>query len=435
MVCDQSPRVTAGVGAPEPIQASLRPVGSHKTNGSSKGDLVVPQVNDNLGTRSRRRARKSVLMGVMVVVALIAAACGGTSTGSGSNGAAAPASTPATTPASSSSGSSFLACEVTDTGGINDRSFNASAYQGLKDAAKVVPGMKYTYLQSNSTSDYTPNINTLIARHCGIIITVGFDMGNATKAAAKAHPGQKFAIVDFSYVPSIHNIKGLTYNTNQDAFLGGYLAAAMSKSGKVGTFGGQDIPPVTIYMDGFVAGVRYFDKQNNKSVTALGWTPKVGRPKNSLAGNGLFTNDFTNQALGKTDAQTLMAQGADIIFPVAGAVGLGAAAAVKQAGGSNLMEWVDTDGCVSAPQYCSLFLTSVTKGIATSVSGAVEAAAKGSFKGGTYVGDLANGGVALSPYHQLSSKVPSSVVSALATVKSGIESGKISVDPNSYPAP
>ncbi len=394
-------------------------------------------MNDALGNRFGRRSLRLGAVGMMAVVAMVAAACGGTSTGSGGGTSSTPApggsSSPAA-PASSAPSSSFLACEVTDTGGINDRSFNASAYQGLKDAASAVPGLKYTYLQSNSTSDYTPNINTLIGRHCGIIITVGFDMGNATKAAAKAHPSQKFAIVDFNYVPSPKNISGLTYETNQDAFLGGYLAAAMSKSGKVGTFGGQDIPPVTIYMDGFVAGVRYFDKINNAHVTTLGWTPKAGRAKNSLAGNGLFTNDFTNQALGKTDASSLMAQGADVIFPVAGAVGLGAAAAVKQAGGSNYMEWVDTDGCVSAPQYCSIFLTSVTKGIATSVAGAVEAAANGTFKGGTYVGNLKNNGVALSGYHQFSSKVPSAVTTELAKIKTGIEAGTISVDPNSYPA-
>ena len=135
--------------------------------------------------------------------------------------------------------------------------------------------------------------------------------------------------------------------------MGGYLAAAMSKSGIVGTFGGQNIPPVTIYMDGWVAGVRYYDKLNHSRVTVLGWTPTPGRPADSLAGNGLFTNDFTNKALGKTDTQTLLGQGADIIFPVAGSVGLGAAAAVKEAGAGNYMEWVDTDGCISAPQYCS----------------------------------------------------------------------------------
>jgi basic membrane protein A len=371
------------------------------------------------------------MIGVTASLAVVAAACGGTSTGStGASGGSSPS---AAASSSASTTSKFLACEVTDTGGINDRSFNASAYDGLKVAAKAIPGLTYTYLSSTSTSDYTPNINTLVGRHCGIIITVGFDMAAATTKAAKANPNQKFAIVDYPSL-GLKNVKSLSYETNQDGFLGGYLAAAMSKSGKVGTFGGQNIPTVTIYMDGWVAGVRYFNKQNNAHVSVLGWTPKAGRPKNSLAGSGLFTNDFTNQSLGKTDTQTLLSQGADVIFPVAGSVGLGAAAAVKQAGGTNYMEWVDTDGCISAPQYCSLFLTSVNKGISTSVSTEVEAAAKGTFTGGLYVGTLKNGGVGLAPFHQFTSKIPSKVSSALTTIKAGIESGQISVNPNSYPA-
>ncbi len=332
--------------------------------------------------------------------------------------------------------SHFLACEVTDTGGINDRSFNASAYQGLKVAAGAIPGLQYRFLSSSSTSDYVHNINEFIGENCGIIVTVGFDMAQATQQAAKQHPRQKFAIVDYTYSPPLKNVVGLLYETNQDAFLGGYLAAAMSKTGKVGTFGGQDIPPVTIYMDGWVAGVRYYDKINHRHVTALGWTPKKGRnfASGSFDGNGLFTNDFTNQGLGKTDAQTLMAEGADVIFPVAGSVGLGAAAAVKQAGSGHYMEWVDTDGCVSAPTYCSLFLTSVTKGITPSVAAAVESAAKGTFKGGNYVGDLADNGVGLSPFHDFNSRIPAKVKAELGRIKAGIIAKRISLDPNSYPA-
>ena len=335
---------------------------------------------------------------------------------------------------------SFLACEVTDTGGINDRSFNASAYEGLKVAAAAVPGLTYRFLSSSSTSDYTPNINTFLGDDCGIIVTVGYDMAAATYAAAKAHPKQLFTTVDYTYIkdespstPPLPNLLGLHYNTAQDAFLGGYLAAAMSKSGIVGTFGGENIPTVTIYMDGWVAGVRYYDKFNHKHVSALGWTPTPGRPASSLAGNGLFTNDFTSLNLGKTDAETLMAEGADVIFPVAGSVGLGAAAAVKAAGHGNLMEWVDTDGCVSAPQYCSLFITSVTKGIVASVSSAVEAAAHNTFKGGNYNGDLANNGVSLSPYHDFLHVIPASVQNEIVKLKAGIIAGRISVDPDNYP--
>jgi basic membrane protein A len=128
--------------------------------------------------------------------------------------------------------------------------------------------------------------------------------------------------------------------------------------------------------------------------------------------------------------QTFITDGADIIFPVAGNVGLGAAKAVQQADAAagsqkvNMM-WVDTDGCVSAPQYCKYFITSVQKGIATAVSTAVEDVANGKFKGGNYIGTLANGGVALAPFHDFASQVPSSLQSELAQVKAGIINGSI----------
>jgi basic membrane protein A and related proteins len=390
-----------------------------------------------------RRTLGSLSLAVVAAVAL--GACGS------SNSSNTTTSAPATTAPSGTgttvapSGHPFLACEVTDTGGINDRSFNASAYAGLEAAAAINKNITYKYLGSTSTSDYTPNINTFLSEGCGIIITVGFDMGNATETAAKAHPTQKFAIVDFNYTPNIPNILGLTYQTNQSAFLGGYLAAAMSKpngtasGGAVGTFGGQNIPPVTIYMDGFVAGVRYYDQLNHKSVKALGWDPAAGnRSTGNFNGSGLFTNNFTDDTLGATDTRTLLSQGASVIFPVAGAVGLGAASAVSsanKAGASDVMEWVDVDGCVSAPQYCSLFITSVEKGILTSVKDAVLAAAGGTFAGGTYVGTLKNGGVGIAPFHDFASTIPGAVQSELTTLQTGIENGTISVDPTKYPAP
>jgi basic membrane protein A len=373
-------------------------------------------------TISLRNGLRAVLaVTALSAVALVAV---GSSTG---------ATTSSKSAAVTAKSKAFLACEVTDTGGINDRSFNASAYAGLKVAAKAVPGLTYRFLSSSSTSDYTPNINIFLGDHCGIIVTVGYDMANATYAAAKAHPTQLFTTVDYTYAPPLKNLLGLHYNTAQDAFLGGYLAAAVSKSGVVGTFGGENIPTVTIYMDGWVAGVRAYDKINHKHVSTLGWTPKPGRPANSLAGEGLFTNDFTSLNLGKTDAETLMGQGADVIFPVAGSVGLGAAAAVKAAGHGNLMEWVDTDGCVSASQYCSLFITSVTKGIVASVSAAVEEAAHATFKGGNYNGDLANNGVSISPYHDFQHVIPTSVQNEITKLRTGIIAGKVSVNPNNYP--
>jgi basic membrane protein A and related proteins len=315
---------------------------------------------------------------------------------------------------------------VTDTGGINDKSFNQSAWAGMQAAAAANPNITVKYLQSTTQSDYVPNINTFLGEHCGIIVTVGFLMADATENAAKANPTQDFAIVDCSYAsgcltgPKESNIDQLTFNTVQDGFLGGYLAAGMTKTGKVGTFGGEDFGTVTIYMDGFWDGVEYYNQQHKTSVQVLGWNEQTQK--------GEFTGDFTNQTKGQTVTQTFISEGADIIFPVAGNVGLGAAKAVQQAdaaGGHVNMMWVDTDGCVSAAQYCKYFITSVTKGIVPAVQNAVAQAQAGSFKGGTYVGTLQNGGAVLSPYHDFSSTVPAALQSELKTIEAGIENGTI----------
>jgi basic membrane protein A len=344
-------------------------------------------------------------------LALLAAACGSNTSGpSGSSSAS-----------SSAKVASFKGCMVTDTGGIDDRSFNASSWQGMQQAAAADPsGVAVKYLSSSSQSDYVPNINAFIAQKCGIIVTVGFLMGSATQSAAKAHASQKMAIVDFNYTPPLKNVDALLFDTVQDGFLGGYLAAGMTKTKKVATFGGIKLPTVTIYMDGFWDGVQYYNSQHHTNVKVLGWNEKTQ--------NGNFTGDFTNQTKGLTLTNTFIQEGADIIFPVAGNVGLGAAKAVQTADqqGHNVnMMWVDTDGCVSAAQYCKYFITSVEKGIQTAVKTAVLGAAHGTFKGGNYIGTLANGGVTLAPYHDFASKVPASLQSELAKVKAGIENGSI----------
>jgi len=311
---------------------------------------------------------------------------------------------------------------VTDTGGIDDRSFNASAWQGVQEAdnsnkSATIHGQ---YLQSNSQSDYVPNINAFIRDKCGIIITVGFLMGTATQNAAKANPKQKFAIVDYTYSPAVKNIDALVFDTVQDGFLGGYLAAGMTKTGVVATFGGIKLPTVTIYMDGYWDGVQYYNLKHKKHVKVLGWSEKTQ--------NGSFTGDFTNQGNGLRLTNTFIAEHADIIFPVAGNVGLGAAAAVKAADrlGQHInMEWVDTDGCISAPNYCSYFITSVEKGIQSAVKASILTTYAGKFKGGNYIGTLKNGGVALAPFHQFASKVPTALKNELKQVQAGIINGTI----------
>jgi len=358
-----------------------------------------------------------------VSATLLIAACGSSHSSASSSSTSSSASS-----TSAATTGKFLGCMVTDTGGIDDRSFNASSWQGMQEAASADSNIKVTYLQSTSQSDYIPNINTFLSQKCGIIVTVGFLMGSATETAAKAHPNQDFAIVDCSYASECltgtkeANIDQLTFDTVQDGFLGGYLAAGMTKTGKVATFGGEDFGTVTIYMDGFWDGVQYYNSKHGTHVQVLGWNEQTQK--------GSFTGDFTNQTKGQTLTQTFISEGADIIFPVAGNVGLGAAKAVQDAdnaAGSQKvnMFWVDTDGCTSAPQYCKYFITSVEKGIQTAVKNAVLSAANSSFKGGTYVGTLANGGAVLAPFHDFASKVPAALQAELVQIGKGIADGSI----------
>jgi basic membrane protein A len=332
-------------------------------------------------------------------------------------------------PKSSSSGgsttgaSSFTACMVTDIGGIDDRSFNASSWAGMQAAAKDT-GAKVSYIQSTSENDYVPNINSLVAKKCGLIVTVGGLMGQATTQAAKADPTQKFAIVDFPSAGT--NVFGMQFNTAQGGFLGGYLAAGMTKTGKVATFGGLPIPPVTVYMDGFQEGVQYYNKQKNKNVQVLGWDEK--NPK-----GGSMASSFTDQGKGKQIANNFIQQGADIIFPVAGGTGLGAAAAAQDSNGKVSIIWVDTDGCTSAAQYCSVFMTSVVKGMSGAVQQAVDTAAKGSALSGGYLGTLQKNGTGLAPFHNFDSKIPAELKTELDQVKSDIESGKITITSPNQP--
>jgi basic membrane protein A and related proteins len=335
--------------------------------------------------------------------------------------------------ATASAAPKFKACIVTDTGGINDKSFNASAYQGALDAQKADKNVKAQYLSSTSQADYAPNINNFIGQKCGIIVTVGFLMDAATAKASKAHPSQKFAIVDDApAVSKGDQLLSLQYETDQAGFLGGMLAAGMTTKGTVATYGGEEFPSVTLYMNGYVAGVRYYDKTYGAAVKVLGWKPAAGACSLSKCnGTGTFVGNFTDQTAGKTDTTQFFADGADIVFPVAGSVGLGSVAAAQQAGAGHSVMWVDSNGCVSDKADCKWFVGTVAKGVEPSVEAAILSAAKGTFKAGTYIGTLKNSGTALE-YGGVT--VPSALKGKIAKAKAGIIAGTISVNPNKYPA-
>ena len=340
----------------------------------------------------------------------------------------APASVAASSPAAVAGGP-VNACMVLDTGGVDDHSFNQSSWQGLQDANKANSAISISYVSSNTQNDYTPNLNAEVAKGCSTIIAVGGLMADAVKAAAAANPKQQFAEIDNPSTGA--NVYGMQFNTAQGGFLGGYLAASVSKTGVVATFGGLNIPPVTVYMDGFWEGVQYYNKVKGKSVKVLGWNETNQK-------GGTFdpstSNPFGDTAGGQAISKAFIAQGADVIFPVAGGTGEGAAIAAKASGGKVSVIWVDTDGCISDAADCSVFLTSVVKGLASAVTTyANDFAAGKSLGGSSYIGTLANNGTGLAPFHDFASKVPASVQTELTQITSDIESGKIAITSPSQP--
>ncbi|HEX5534127.1 MAG TPA: BMP family ABC transporter substrate-binding protein [Actinomycetales bacterium] len=349
------------------------------------------------------------------VAALALAACGqapeGNSNGNGS------------TASETKAASNFQACMVTDAGGVDDRSFNASAWKGLQDAEKEL-GVKAKYVESNSETDYAPNVQQMVADDCGIIVTVGFLLGDATKEAAEANPEEHFAIVDFQYEQPVKNIRPLIFDTAQAAFLAGYVAADSTKTGTVATFGGINIPTVSIFMDGFADGVAYYNQAKGKKVKVLGW--------DKAKQNGSFTGDFNDQNKGKNLTNTFIQQGADIVMPVAGPVGLGAAAAAQEAGDVMIIG-VDSDWYESAPQYKSLVLTSVVKEIDNSVLEVTKSAAEDKFTADPYVGTLENEGVSIAPFHDFESKVSPDLQKDVDDLKAKIVSGEVKVESPSSP--
>jgi basic membrane protein A len=343
-----------------------------------------------------------------------------TSSSSSASGSATPSST-------SGGGSNFKACMVSDLNGFDDKSFNQTSHKGLLDA-KTELGIETAEIESHSDADYAKNIQSMVDAKCNAIVTVGFKLGDATLAAAKKSPNIKFAIVDYNDAKyaGVKNLKSLLFNTAESSFLAGYLAAGMSKTKKVGTFGGINIPTVTIFMDGFAQGVKYYNDKKGANVQILGW--------DAAKQDGQFTGSFNDTKGGGRVAQGLISQGADVILPVAGSAGLGALQAAKSSNGKVNGIWVDTDGCVSAETYCPQLISSVYKALDLSVKDAITAAKDGSFSNQPYVGTLKNQGTGLAPFHDFDSKVPADLKADLDAIKADIISGTIKIDSKAQPS-
>jgi basic membrane protein A and related proteins len=366
------------------------------------------------------------VMAILVIASMALAACGAPAT-EAPVATEMPAMTeaPATEAAMTEAPADVIKVgQVTDLGGIDDKSFNAGAYEGIENAVADF-GVEGKYLESTQQSDYNKNIQQFVDEGTDLIITVGFLLGVDTAVAAKANPETNFAIVDFAYpdcfgdqvegqncgsATELPNVLGLTFQTDQAGFLAGYAAAASTTTGKVATFGGINIPPVTIFMKGFEAGVKYYNAQKGTAVEVLGW--------DTAAADGSFTGNFESTDDGRSFAESFVQEGADIIMPVAGPVGLGSAAYCAESGSCKIIG-VDVDWTVTAPEYTDVILTSVLKNVNVAVYDATQAVVDGTFAGGVYSGTLANGGVGLAEVAGASDELKAELEAASAALSDG----------------
>jgi basic membrane protein A len=292
---------------------------------------------------------------------------------------------------------------VTDIGGLNDRSFNSLANQGLEQAKKDL-GVQGRVITSKSNADYVPNLSSLAQQKYDLVIAVGFLMAEATETVAKKFPNTKFAIIDVSQASMKSkpaNVQGLLFKENEAGYLAGTLAALYAKDNNVDTIssvGGQKIPPV----DGYIAGYQAGAKKANPQLKTL----------------NAYSQDFVDQAKCKELALSQIERGSKVVFQVAGQCGLGALDAAKQAKAQAI--GVDADQSFLGGHI----LTSAMKRIDTAVIDAVKSVQDDQFKGGSdRVFDVKSDGVGLGKVSPAGEKYAAEV----DKVKEQLAAGEIDV--------
>jgi basic membrane protein A len=326
-------------------------------------------------------------------------------------------------PAAASHGEAGKVCVINSIGGPDDP-FNRDTAEGAKDAeAKLHVDVEI--LDAMTEAEVIANIDSFVtAGDCDLIIGIGFISGGLLEPFIAANPAQDFALIDFGFGGLYPNVAEVFFRVDQSGFLAGYLAAGLTTTGAVGTFGGIPFPTVTAFMDGYALGVEWYNSVYGTTVEVLGWDPTTQ--------TGLFTFDFQNPAAGQAAAAGLYDQGADTVFPVAGVTSFGAwseAAERKAAGEDVRVIGVDFDWAGTFGDPDRVILTSVIKDYGPAVFDQIAALVDGSWSAGFMFADLADEATDIAPFHHLNSAVPGFLKNDLKDLRSGIIDGSIPTFP------
>jgi basic membrane protein A and related proteins len=374
------------------------------------------------------------VLGVLIMVSMVLSACA-TPTAAPTEAPVAPTEAPPPPPTEvpPTVAPKMLFGQVTDMGGVDDKSFNALAWKGLQDAGAQL-GVDAKYLESTQQSDYAKNIQQFLTEKAELITTIGFLLGVDTATAAKANPDTKFAIVDYAFPDcwpgavvgkdcgsdvELPNVMGLTFQTDEAAFLAGMAAAGTSKSGVIGTYGGMNLPTVSIFMKGLEAGVKYYNQLNGAKAKVIGW--------DTCKNDGTFTGNFSSTDDARKITESMAQEGADIFMGVGGPIGQGSAAYCMETKSCTYIG-VDADWFETVPDYKDIYLTSVLKKIDVAVFDAAKSVVDGTYKGGISNFTLKNNGVDIAPFHNLDSAVSADLKAQIDQAKADLISGKITVD-------
>lgn len=343
---------------------------------------------------------KPFLVAAPAALALVLAGCGGSTGDAGTDGASA-------APKDCSSADVFCIGLVTDTGSVDDKSFNQAAWEGVK--ALEGDGVQTKYIETKDAKDYAANLKQFTDQKYDAIVTVGFLMTEATQTAAKANTTTKFIGVDQFQEATVDNVTGLVFPEANAGYAAGYLAGLLTKTNKIGVVLGQEIPPTQNYAKGYELG----SKAANPKVTVA----KVYHP----AGD----NAFSDSPWGAGEAKKMLAQGSDIIFGAGGGTGngaLGETAKTTGAGTSLYCIGVDLDQWDTVPEAHPCLVTSAEKKLTDGTTDLLKQAKDGSIKGGNF-----DGKTGLAGFHDFDSKIPAEVKTKVADVVKGIEDGSIKV--------